>query len=66
MPVGPGNPIVITGFRFLPFLYDRMVCPLFKLAALTRTEELPNDGNVSKPNGADERRVGRWPDRAPT
>ncbi len=33
IPVGPPNPVLITGFRLLPFVYDRIVGPAFKLAA---------------------------------
>lgn len=64
VPVGPPNPIIITGYRLLPFLFDRLVGPLFRLGALTRTEQPPTDGNVRRPNRSDERVFGRWPDRA--
>ncbi len=63
IPVGPPNPVIITGFRLLPFVYDRVVGPLFKLAALTRASEAPNEGNVHKPVPATERTFGHWPDR---
>jgi NAD(P)-dependent dehydrogenase (short-subunit alcohol dehydrogenase family) len=63
IPVGPGNPIVVTGFRFLPAVYDLLVGPLFKLAALTRQEQPPTDGNVHKPVPGLERTHGHWPDK---
>jgi NAD(P)-dependent dehydrogenase (short-subunit alcohol dehydrogenase family) len=63
VPVGPPNPIVITGFRLLPFLYDRLVGPLFRVAALTRRSQSPTAGNVLAPVAGQERVVGRWPDR---
>ncbi|OLR93200.1 SDR family NAD(P)-dependent oxidoreductase [Actinokineospora bangkokensis] len=65
VPVGPGNPLIITGFRLLPFLYDRIVAPLFRLAALTSDREQPSTGNVNKPVPAEERVHGRWPEPAP-
>ena len=43
---GPVNLITIAGFRFLPFVYDRIVGPLFGLAALTRAEAAPEPGNT--------------------
>ncbi len=42
VPVGPPNPVIITGFRLLPFVYDRIVGPLFKLGALTRKRAGPD------------------------
>ena len=62
IPVGPPNPVLITGFRLLPFLYDRIVGPAFKLAGLTRREETVSDGNVHKPDPDQERLHGHWPD----
>ena len=62
---GPTNPIVITGFRMLPWLYDRMVGPLFQVAALTRRELAGTPGNVFKPTPDDEELHGRWPQSRP-
>ncbi|GLZ40564.1 SDR family NAD(P)-dependent oxidoreductase [Actinokineospora sp. NBRC 105648] len=62
VPVGPGNPVIITGFRLLPLLYDRLVGPLFRLGALTRGRAEPTPGNVNKPVPAQERVHGHWPD----
>ncbi|WP_083268546.1 SDR family NAD(P)-dependent oxidoreductase [Lentzea guizhouensis] len=61
VPVGPANPGIITGFRCLPSLYDRLVGPLFRLAALTSKTMPPTPGNVFKPFAAGEGTYGRWP-----
>jgi NAD(P)-dependent dehydrogenase (short-subunit alcohol dehydrogenase family) len=58
---GPVNLITIAGFRFLPFVYERIVGPLFGLAALTRTEAAPEPGNTLAANPSEERELGRWP-----
>jgi NAD(P)-dependent dehydrogenase (short-subunit alcohol dehydrogenase family) len=63
VPVGPANPIVITGFRLLPALYDATVGPLFKLAALARGSQEPTEGNVHKATPELEEVHGHWPDR---
>ncbi len=62
VPVGPTNPVIVSGFRLLPFLYDAMVGPLFKLVALTRTDEAATAGNVHGPVVEKERVHGLWPD----
>ncbi len=62
VPVGPGNPLVIAGFRLLPLVYDRLVGPLFRLAALTRERSAPTTGNVHQPLSARERVHGHWPE----
>ena len=63
IPVGPPNPVLISGFRLLPFFYDRIVGPAFKLAGHTRREETINDGNVHKPDPNQDRLHGHWPDK---
>ena len=63
VPVGPPNPIVITGFRLLPRLYDLLVGPLFRLAAVARGEQQPTTGNVVAPAPDLERVHGHWPDQ---
>lgn len=63
MPVGPFNPLIITGFRMLPFVYDRIVTPMFHLAAQTRRAVPPTPGNVLQPNPAGDRIFGRWSKR---
>ena len=63
IPVGPPNPLVVTGYRFLPFVYDTLVGPLFRLAALTRTPQQATAGNVHDPVPNREQLHGLWPDR---
>ncbi|MEA5360994.1 hypothetical protein VA596_15720 [Amycolatopsis sp., V23-08] len=61
MITGPGNPVVVAGFRLLPRTCDRLVGPLFRLAALTRARLRPTTGNVHRPVPAHERVHGHWP-----
>ncbi|WP_410631118.1 SDR family NAD(P)-dependent oxidoreductase [Amycolatopsis sp. cmx-4-83] len=61
VPIGPGNPLIITGFRLLPRLYDRLAGPLLQLAVLTRERRRPTSGTVLRPVPARERVHGRWP-----
>ena len=61
VPVGPANPLIVTAFRFLPRLYDLLVGPLFRIAALTGKEVLPTQGSVFQPHAAGEGTYGRWP-----
>ncbi len=63
VPVGPTNPVIIAGFRLFPFVYDRLVGPLFKIGALTRQSIGETDGSVFAPRSHDERIHGHWPDR---
>ena len=65
IPVGPANPIVITGFRVLPWVYDRLVGPLFRMAALTRRELADTSGNVLEPTPDEEELHGHWPQSRP-
>ncbi|MEO9140616.1 MAG: SDR family NAD(P)-dependent oxidoreductase [Jatrophihabitans sp.] len=62
VPVGPMNPIIIIGYRLMPWIFDRIVTPLFRLAALT-TQRDPGTGSVLEPDASKEREYGRWPDR---
>lgn len=62
VPVGPTNPIIVAGFRLLPLVYDRLVGPLFRVAALTRKRTPSTPGNVQQPTAAQERVQGRWPE----
>ena len=64
VPVGPFNPLIITGFRLFPFFYDRIVGAAFRLAATTREQSTPTTGNVEAPQPQLERMHGRWPDIA--
>lgn len=47
--VGVGNGLMKLGFRALPFAYDRLVGPLYRLLAIGRTPVAPHDGNVFTP-----------------
>ncbi|MEV4603670.1 SDR family NAD(P)-dependent oxidoreductase [Amycolatopsis sp. NPDC049253] len=62
VPVGPANPVIIAGFRLLPRAYDRLVGPLFQLAATTRARARSTPGNVHEPAPGHERVHGRWPE----
>lgn len=61
--VGPANPLIVTGFRSLPFVFDRIVTRVFRFVGLTRERAAPTTGNVHQPVPAGERVHGRWPDR---
>ncbi len=62
VPVGVTNPLIINGFRLLPFVYDRIVTTAFRLASVTSTRSSPGPGNVLEPQPQDERVHGHWPD----
>jgi len=64
VPVGPFNPVIVAGFRLLPVVYDRLVGPLFTVAAQTRRAVEATTGNVLHPRPADDRVHGHWPDRS--
>jgi short-subunit dehydrogenase len=61
LPVGRGNPLVTAGFRLLPRVYDRLVGPLFRRAALGRQPLPSTAGNVHRPAPGHERVHGHWP-----
>jgi short-subunit dehydrogenase len=61
IPVGPPNPFIITGFRLAPWIYDRLVGPLFTLTGLTRNPAAATRGNVPMAVPEAERTHGRWP-----
>jgi short-subunit dehydrogenase len=62
VPIGPFNPVIISGFRLLPFVYDRIVGPAFRVASLGKRDVAPTTGNVEAPTPAGERMHGHWPD----
>jgi NAD(P)-dependent dehydrogenase (short-subunit alcohol dehydrogenase family)/cytochrome P450 len=64
VPVGPGNPAIISGFRLLPYVYDRIVAPLFQFLAVTRRSADRTSGNVLAPRPEGERLHGHWPEPA--
>ena len=47
--VGPTNPVILTGFRFLPLVYDRIAMHMFRALALTRRRVPSSTGNVHTP-----------------
>lgn len=59
--VGQPNPLIITGFRLAPWIYDRLVGPLFALTGLTHNRLPATSGNVSTPTPDAERTHGHWP-----
>ncbi len=61
IPVGPPNPLIISGFRLLPWLFDRLVGPLFRIGGLTHVQAPATEGNVASPAPERERVHGRWP-----
>ena len=65
VPVGPPNPLIISGFRFAPWIYDRLVGPLFALGGLTSKTTPPTEGNVLGPIADRERARGHWPPPTP-
>jgi NAD(P)-dependent dehydrogenase (short-subunit alcohol dehydrogenase family) len=58
--VGVANPLVVTGFRVLPVVYDRLVEPLMRVGGLSRRAVPPNDGNVFAPQPHLEATHGEW------
>jgi NAD(P)-dependent dehydrogenase (short-subunit alcohol dehydrogenase family) len=58
--VGPANALTITGFRVLPFVYDRIVTPLMRLAGMA-VEVGATAGNVLRPQPENESVHGPWP-----
>lgn len=61
VPIGPFNPLIISGYRLFPFVYDRIVGRLFRLASL-RGRRDTTSGNVPAPQPQLERMHGRWPE----
>lgn len=58
--VGVANPVVVTGFRLLPTVYDTLVLPLMKVGGLSRQPVGANDGNVFAPRPDREAVHGEW------
>lgn len=58
--VGPSNKIVTLGFRFLPWVYDRIVGPLAQVAVFRGSDVPPSDGNVLSPAPDREAERGGW------
>jgi short-subunit dehydrogenase len=58
---GPGNWLMITGFRVLPGVYDLLVGPLMRLLGQGRAVVEPHPGNVFEAQPDKEAVHGRWP-----
>jgi short-subunit dehydrogenase len=53
--VGIANPLMVFGFRVLPSVFDALVGPLMRVAALSREKVGPHAGNVLEPSPQGER-----------
>jgi NAD(P)-dependent dehydrogenase (short-subunit alcohol dehydrogenase family) len=62
LSAGAANPLIISGFRLAPALYDRIVAALFRTMSLSRRRLDPSTGNVDRPQPDAERMHGHWPD----
>jgi NAD(P)-dependent dehydrogenase (short-subunit alcohol dehydrogenase family) len=58
--VGLANPVVVFGFRTLPYVYDRLVGPLMRVGGLSKAPLAATDGNVFAPVPAGEATHGEW------
>jgi NAD(P)-dependent dehydrogenase (short-subunit alcohol dehydrogenase family) len=58
--VGSANGVMVAGFRFAPAVFDRIVLPLMRVAALSREPVAPHPGNVLVPTPSTEAVHGRW------
>lgn len=59
--VGPLNWFMVSGFRGLPAVYDRIVGPMMRLMGQGRATVPGNSGNVHQPVPDREAVHGRWP-----
>lgn len=58
--VGPANLVTVTGFRFLPAVFDRLVGPLVSQVAIRGPEVADHPGNVVEPQPDAEGLRGGW------
>jgi NAD(P)-dependent dehydrogenase (short-subunit alcohol dehydrogenase family) len=58
--VGPVNQLTKLGFRTMPFVFDRIVGPMVKLAVFRGAPSAPNAGNVLEPDADLEATTGGW------
>lgn len=58
--VGLLNPLVVSGFRLLPGLFDAIVTPLMRAGGLSRRSAPAGPGNVLSPSPSGEAVHGRW------
>jgi NAD(P)-dependent dehydrogenase (short-subunit alcohol dehydrogenase family) len=57
---GFANPLVVAGFRFFPALYDVLVTPLMRIAALAKDRVDPSPGNVLESRPEKNSTRGHW------
>jgi NAD(P)-dependent dehydrogenase (short-subunit alcohol dehydrogenase family) len=57
---GFANPFVVAGFRFFPAVYDALVGPLMRLAAIAKDQVAPTPGNVLEPRPELNATRGHW------
>jgi len=58
--VGPTHRLITVGFRTMPAVYDALVGPLLRSAALSRRPVGPTEGNVLVARPTGESTHGRW------
>ncbi|MDQ6937892.1 MAG: SDR family NAD(P)-dependent oxidoreductase [Actinomycetota bacterium] len=60
IPAGPANPVIVLGFRLVPWAYDALVGPLLRLTGLRKGPAEVSAGNVLAPRPTGEGEYGRW------
>jgi NAD(P)-dependent dehydrogenase (short-subunit alcohol dehydrogenase family) len=58
--VGTANPLMVTGFRLLPAVFDALVEPLMQVGGLSRRRVPAGVGNVFEPRPAGDAARGSW------
>jgi NAD(P)-dependent dehydrogenase (short-subunit alcohol dehydrogenase family) len=58
--VGLANGLTVTGFRFLPGIFDVLVTPLMSWGGQSRQRVAPHPGNVLEPHPEGEAVHGQW------
>jgi NAD(P)-dependent dehydrogenase (short-subunit alcohol dehydrogenase family) len=58
--VGPLNTLVVTGYRLMPAIYERLAGPLVRLLVFRGAPNEGNPGNVFSPTQRLEAERGRW------
>jgi short-subunit dehydrogenase len=61
LAAGPGNWLMVTGFRLLPGVFDLLVGPLMRTLGQRREQVPGSPGNVFEPDPGKEAVHGRWP-----
>ncbi len=60
IPAGPANPVIVLGFRLVPWAYDALVGPLLRLTGLREGPAEVCEGNVLVPRPQGDGEHGRW------